>query len=276
MSEPHVPPAELEAERAIAAAPRAGASAPMVERAFQLLGLLAEREGGLRLSDLARELGMSKGSAHGLLKSLERTGAVALEYDRRYVLGPRMYDLARAYVRGGGLLRLALPAMRRLAARSGATVFLGQIESDAVRIVERVDVPSETATLGVSARRGTRISLLAPATGRAVLASWPPARREQYLGQHPPPRFTARSITDRDAYLAAVEETARTGIGEECGEYLDGVNAVAAPIHGLGDGLAAVMWVVGFSSHFDAAALRRAGAALREEALAIERALGVG
>lgn len=246
----------------------------MVERAFQLLGLLAAQGGGLRLSDLARELAMSKGSAHGLLKSLERTGAVALEHDRRYVLGPRVYDLAQAYLLGGGLRRLALPAMRRLAAHTGATVFLGQVESDAIRIVEMVDVPSASTTLRLSAHRGTRINLLAPATGWVVLAGWPPARRAAYIDQRPLPRFTARSIIDRAAYLAAVDETARTGIGMECEQYLDGVNAVAAPIHGLGGELAAVMWIVGFSSCFNMAAMGRAGTALREEALAIEKALG--
>ena len=248
----------------------------MVERAFRLLGLLAEREDGLRLSDLARALEMSKGSLHGLLKSLERAGAVALDADRHYVLGPKVYDLAQAYLRGGGLRRLALPAMRRLAAHTGATVFLGQVEADAIRIVELVDVPSEATALRLSAHRETRIDLLAPATGWVVLASWPPARRDAYLAQHPPPRFTARSITDRAAYLEAVEETASAGIGMECEQYLDGINAVATPIHGLDGEVAAVMWIVGFSSCFDAAAMRRAGVALREEALAIVKALGGG
>lgn len=272
MSEQNVQHNELRAR------PSAGApgpvAAPMVQRAFQVLDLLARREDGLRLSEVARLLGMSKGSAHGLLKTLERCEVVQSETDHRYVLGPRVYDLAQAYIRGGGLRRLALPAMRRLAIHTGATVFLGQVESDGVRIVEVVDVPSESTTLRVSARRGTRIHLLAGASGRVVLASWPPARRAEYLDAVALPHFTDHSITERAAYLAAVEETARTGIGEECEEYLAGINAVAAPIKGLAGGLAAVMWIVGFSSRFNGAAMQRAGIALREEARSISAALG--
>lgn len=274
MNEPHVQHDKPGAQHGHSGRERV--AAPMVERAFRLLDLLAQHTDGLRLSEMARLLDMSKGSAHGLLKTLEQGGVVRGEADHRYVLGPRIYDLAQSYIRGGGLRRLALPAMRRLANHTEATVFLGHVESDGVRIVELIDVPSASTTLRVSARRGTRIHLLAGAIGRVVLASWPPTRRGNYLRTAVLPRFTDHSITERSAYLAAIEETARTGIGEECEEYLAGINAVAAPIVGLGGELTAVMWIVGFSSRFNGATMQRAGAALREEVRSISAALGAG
>jgi DNA-binding IclR family transcriptional regulator len=246
----------------------------MVERAFHLLDLLAASDVGFSLSQLARQLDMSKGSVHGLLKTLGSVGAVAADSERRYTLGPRVYDLAQAYIRRSGLRRFALPAMRRLAAASGETVFLGQIDSDGVRIIERAEGPGESTTLHVTARRGTRIHPLAGATGRVVLASWPATRRKEHLAARDLPRFTAHSITDRDTYLAAVEETARTGIGVDQEEYLAGVSAVAAGIYGLGGELIALLWIVGFSSRLSGDALRRAGELLREEAQTISRELG--
>src|SRR5260370_33963916 len=74
------------------------APAPMVERAFRLLDLLSGTEEGLTLSDLARSLNMSKGSIHGLLKTLESSGAIEQAEERRFVLGPRIDELARAYI----------------------------------------------------------------------------------------------------------------------------------------------------------------------------------
>src|SRR5947209_9841332 len=88
---------------------------PMVERAFRLLELLSSSEEGLTLSDLARALDMSKGSMHGLLKTLESSRAIERAEDRRYLLGPRIYDLAGAYIQRNGLPRFALPAIHRLA-----------------------------------------------------------------------------------------------------------------------------------------------------------------
>lgn len=246
----------------------------MVERAFQLLGLLATSETGYSLSELARLLDMSKGSAHGLLKTLESGQVVEVDDSHRYTLGPRIYDLAQAYISHGGLRRFALPAMWRLAALSGETVFLGQVEANGVRIIERVDAPADDSALRVTARRGTRLHLLAGATGRVALASWPVERREDYLSAQTLPRFTERSITERDVYLAAIEDTARRGIGEDHEEYLAGVNAVAAGIVGLGGELLALVWIVGFSSRFTGDVFRQAGDALRDETRNISRALG--
>jgi IclR family transcriptional regulator, acetate operon repressor len=250
------------------------AQAPMVERAFRVLDALGAADESLSLSELARALGMSKGSMHGLLKTLESADVVEQCDDRRYALGPRLYDLAQAYARRAGLRRFALPAMERLAESLGETILLGQIEQDAVRIVERVEARGEHTALRISAERGTRVPLLAAATGRVVLASWPLARREDYLRTHPLPRFTAHAPADAAAYLAAVAETERTGIGIDREQYLIGVNAVAAPVRGAGDTLLAVLWAVGFSARFGGNALERASQEVRAEADAISRALG--
>ena len=153
----------------------------MVERAFKLLDLLATSEAGYSLSELARLLDMSKGSAFGLLRTLEHGGVVEIDEDRRYALGPRLYNLTEAYIHGSGLRRFALPAMQRLAATTGETVFLGQVEPDGVRIVDLVEIPSGHTALRLSARRGAHIHLLAGATGRVVLANWPESRRREYL-----------------------------------------------------------------------------------------------
>ena len=80
-------------------------------------------EDGLTFSDLVRALGISKGSLHGLLKSLERARAVEQVDGRRYVVGPRIYDLALAYSQRAGLRRFALPGMRRLADEIGEDDF---------------------------------------------------------------------------------------------------------------------------------------------------------
>ena len=252
------------------------APAPMVERAFRLLDLLSVTEEGLTLSDLARSLSMSKGSLHGLLKSLESGGVIEQVEDRRFVLGPRIYDLAQTYIQRAGLRHFALPAMRRLASSTstGETVCLGKIEQKGVRIIECVVDEGEQAGLHIAARRGMRIPLLAGACGVVALTAWSVAQRENYLRSHPLPRFTEHSITDPQQFLARVEEVARTGVSIDREEYLDGVNAVSTPIYGAGGVLVALLWIVGFTSRFKDEILERAAGHLREEAMAISQSLG--
>ena len=99
--------------------------APMVERTFRLLDLLSVTEEGLTLSDLARALNMSKWSLHGLLKTLDSNGVIEQAEERRFVLGPRIDELAQTYIQRADLRHFALPAMRRLATSTGETVCLG-------------------------------------------------------------------------------------------------------------------------------------------------------
>jgi DNA-binding IclR family transcriptional regulator len=258
-----------EAETADAALP-----APMVERAFRLLELLSDAEEGMTLSDLARALHMSKGSIHGLLKTLESTRVVEQEEERRFVLGPRIYDLSQAYIHRAGLRHFALPAMRRLAASTGETVCLGKIEQKGVRIIECIVDNGKQVALHISAHRGQLVPLLVVSVGSCVLASWPVAQRETFLQTHPLPRFTRHSITDPQQFLNRVNDAERTGIGFDYEEYLDGVNAIAAPIYATGHTLVGLLWIFGFASRLRDEALESATQQLRVEAQTISRALG--
>ncbi|HEY0754811.1 MAG TPA: IclR family transcriptional regulator [Ktedonobacteraceae bacterium] len=267
---PYTEPAERQDEdRSVANVP-----APMVERAFRVLGLVSAAEDGLTLSELARTLNVSKGSMHGLLKTLESAGALEQSAERAYMLGPRIYDLAQSYVSRAGLRRFALPAMQRLAEQIGETVFLGRVEEQGVRIIEIVMDEHEQAGLRVSARRGSRIPLMAGAVVRVLLAQRSVVERVDFLKQHPLPRFTERSLTDSAQLLQAIEQTALSGLGIDRGEYLEGVNAVAAPLYGPTHGLLALLWIVGFTSRLNEPALERAADLLRLEAAAISQSLG--
>lgn len=273
MKEQSVQYSEQTGGRAGSASPQ-DLPAPMVDRAFRLLDLLSVTEEGLTLSDLARSLNMSKGSIHGLLKTLESSGAIEQVEDRRFVLGPRIYDLAQTYIQRAGLRHFALSAMRRLATSTGETVCLGKIERKGVRIIECAVDEEEQVGLHIAARRGMRIPLLAGAIGTCVLATWPLAQRENYLSTHPLPRFTEHSITDPQQFLGRVAEVARTGISIDHEEYLVGVNAASTPIYGAGGTLVALLWIVGFASRFKDEVLDRAAEQLRAEAQAVSQALG--
>ncbi len=246
----------------------------MVERAFRLLSLVSVEAEGLTLSELARALKMSKGSLHGLLRTLEAVGAVAQTPQRRYVLGARIFELAQASSAQKDLRRLAAPAMRRLATDVGETIMLGRVEADGVRILECAEAPLERPELRCAAPPGMRIHLLAGATGRLIAAHWPAFRREAFRAGGPLQRFTAQTITDPVAFLEAADEAARVGYGIDHEEYLDGMNAVAAPIYGPGGDLPALIWALGFSARFQGERLVEAGERLRAEAAKLSQMLG--
>jgi DNA-binding IclR family transcriptional regulator len=67
--------------------------APIVKKAFQILRLISDTERGLGISELAKSLGISKGTVHGVTSALEEAGAIIRNpLNKRYNLGYTIVD----------------------------------------------------------------------------------------------------------------------------------------------------------------------------------------
>jgi DNA-binding IclR family transcriptional regulator len=236
--------------------------APAVARAFELLERVAHAASPPSLSELALTCGIGKSSAHGLLATLVAVGALQRDAPtKRYRLGPRARALS------GNLrpdaLELAQAALPELASALGETVFVGRERGDTIEIRAQAGSPHE---LRLVATHGTRLSVLAGATGKVVLARRAPAERARLLRLHGLRRYTTRSITSQTRYHAELERVAAQGVAFDRGEYLEGIHAVAVPLPGE-----ALLWVAGPSKRMDARRMRAAAARLRRLAAQIAR-----
>jgi DNA-binding IclR family transcriptional regulator len=242
--------------------------APTVRKAFQILELVAGSERGLTISDLSRELGISKSTVHGIGSALEDVGAVLRDpRSKRYTPGLILFELGqRAYSRFD-LKEVARPCMEDLMAKTAETVFLGVRSGDHVSILDSVESASE---LKITSPVGTRIPLLAGATGKVFLATLPAEEAMAVvrdLGLH---AYTSKTITDPQRYAAELEAVRRQGYALDDEEYIGGVRAVAASIHTRGTARSAI-WVVGFTPSMSAAKLRSIAVEIRAAADAIGR-----
>ncbi|MBI4799032.1 MAG: IclR family transcriptional regulator [Desulfarculus sp.] len=210
--------------------------APSVGRALKILEMVAESHGGLGISDLARMLGISKGTVFGLCQQLEDHGALTRDpVSKRYGLGPLVATLA-----GRGFVHARL---RDLAGPE----------------------------LSIAAGAGTRLPLTAGAVGKVFLAGMPPARLEQIMAQGLK-AHTPHTVTDPQAFRQQVDQVRRQGYALERDEYLVGVWGAAAPL-GAQAGLPAALWSVGFTSSLTPGRLEKIAASLRQAAQRIAQAL---
>jgi DNA-binding IclR family transcriptional regulator len=107
------------------------------------------------------------------------------------------------------------------------------------------------------------------ATGKVMLAFGP----ESPL-PGPLERFTDRTVVGREALGREIQAVRAQGWARAEGEREPHLNAIAAPVFGAGGELAAILGVQGPDTRFDVAAQDAAVPALREQALALSRALG--
>ncbi|MEW5913746.1 MAG: IclR family transcriptional regulator [Thermodesulfobacteriota bacterium] len=247
-----------------------GYRAPSVGRALKILELVAESQRGLGISELARLLGISKGTVFGLCNQLEVGGALSRDRaSKRYSLGPLVATLARRGFAQSNLRDAAGPEMTRLCALLDESVFLGVMGRGEVMVLEARQPPEK---IRISAGPGTRLPLLSGAVGKVLLASLPPAQVQEILAQGLP-AHTPRSVVDPIEFRRQLEQVRSQGYAVEQDEFLLGIWGAAASL-GMSGGLPAALYVVGFTSSLGPGRLEQAGQAVLAAARRITQALG--
>src|SRR5450432_953786 len=176
-----------------------------IERAAAILRLLSGRSKRLGVVDLAGELGLSKGTVHGLLRTLQHVGFVEQDQDTgKYQLGPALLHMGSIYLDGNELRTRALNWSDALAVRTGEAVRLGTLHDLQVLIVHHVFRPDDSLqTLDV----GSLLPAHATALGKVMLAYHPYVADE--LADNGLPAFTDATICDHERLqreLARVRE----------------------------------------------------------------------
>jgi DNA-binding IclR family transcriptional regulator len=220
-------------------------SAPSVKKAFKILHTIADSSTGMGVSELAKQLKIGKSTVHGITASLEELGVLVRDpIDKRYNVGYTLLELGRKTYGRIELREIARAPMERLMEKVGETIFLGIMNGGHITILDVVESQNE---MKITSPPGTRLPLLAGATGKVFLSLLDEKRAREIIQKVGLPRFTSRSVTDPKKFFRDVEEAKQRGYAIDNEEYLLGVRAIAAPIQMVSHPPAAI-WAVGFTS----------------------------
>ncbi|HKP19741.1 MAG TPA: IclR family transcriptional regulator [Gaiellaceae bacterium] len=204
-----------------------------IDRAAQLLVHVVENPDPTTVGLLAETTGLPKSTTSRLVRALERQGLLQRDGARGGLTpGPVLLRFAR---RGEGeldLATLAAETLHRLAEATGETInlavagFLG---------VEHVAQRDSRHFLGATNWIGRWVPYHCTANGKILLA----------FGAARPPdgrldRLTPQTIVDRTALEAELELTRERGYATAVDELEPGLSAVAAPVRGPRDVIAAL------------------------------------
>src|ERR1700691_4748558 len=172
-----------------------------VERAAAILRLLSGRAKRPGVVDLAGEFGLSKGSVHGLLRTLQHVGFVEQDPDTgKYQLGAALLHMGSSYLDGNELRTRALNWSDSLAARTNESVRIGTLHDGQVLVVHHVFRPDDTRQV---LEVGALLPAHATALGKMLLAHHAYATAECVkLGL---PRYTRKTIVDAEELLRELE-----------------------------------------------------------------------
>ncbi|MDI6024621.1 IclR family transcriptional regulator [Corticibacterium sp. UT-5YL-CI-8] len=210
---------------------------PAIERAMDVLDILS-REPGATISAMSELLAIPRSTVYRILNSLEAGGVVAKEGEG-YHLGPKLVRWASAVTRGVDLVSLARPHLEKLAGEQMAAVKLSVLEADKALVVAVAESPRQYS---ISTQVGSRFPLHAGAASKVLLAYADEDMQRKILAR-PMEAVTTSTVVDPAVVSTMLVEIRRDGYATDHGEYVLGINAVAAPVFGPDGGCAGAMSV---------------------------------
>ena len=230
----------------------------------------AVRHGARTHADVVHDLGLTRTTAHRLIKSLEQHGFLVYQGGYGYRLGPRLLDLGAAAQQEFQLRAVARPALERLARVTGesAQLYVGFMLGERI-CIDSVQSESELRAI---VPVGSVLPMTYGSAGKIFLAWMPPAEQKRFAAQVEP-KTDATPTPER--LLQQLATARRVGWASSAGERQPGVGSVSAPIVGPRGELLAVVSISGPTSRIGRISAKRYAPAVMEAAREIERALGV-
>ena len=245
----------------------------VVSRIAGILRALSSTPAGLRTSDIATTVGLTRPTASRLLRSLAAEGYVQRDAaTSRWALGPELFLLGTIAVARHNIAELAAPSVQRLATLTGESAFLSARRGD-----ETVCLLREEGSFPVRSfvlHEGVRFPLGVASAGLAILSFLPPAEVESYLQ-----RSEAIEAAWGAEHAAAgirhrIAQTRQRGFAVNPGLIVEGSWGMGAAVFDAGGKPAYALSLTGIEQRFAPARLPGLGRVLLDEAHQLSRRLG--
>ncbi|MGC2942702.1 IclR family transcriptional regulator [Brevibacterium sp. FAM 24638] len=202
-----------------------------VGRALAIVDLLgdAKNTAGMSLIQIAEELGVSKSTAHALLKTLKHYGFVTrIEPGPRFLLGMSLMRLGEQVQRRMPITDAAQPILQSLSNETGCTARLVVADHGYPLYVARVE---GIGSVQFTAQIGRRERPHSTGVGKIILAAMDEVDALEFASGHGLERMTPNTITDAEALSAELAWTREHGYAVDRGEDVEGLICVAVGLY---------------------------------------------
>ncbi len=212
-----------------------------VRKAFDVLEALVKSGEPRRLTDLSRELSLTKPNVYRLLSTLSKLGYVSKEEaTSRYSATLKLWEMGSVLVHDANLVSTTAPRLRDLCDRSRESVQLAVYDAGYAVYVNKVDCAQPIKAMTTI---GSRVPAACASTGKAILA-WLDEAEVKY-SMTLLRRFTANTRTQRADLDRDLADARARGYAVNCGEWRPGICGIAAALRDHRGQVVAAMGVWG-------------------------------
>lgn len=212
-----------------------------VQKAMNLLEALVRSGQPRRLTELARQLGLTKPNVYRLLSTLTVLGYVKKDPETSlYSPTLKLWEMGSLLVRDVDLVSIAGPHLRKLCDQCRESVQLAVFDAGFTVYVDKVD---SAQPLKAITTIGSRVPATVTSTGKAMLA-WLPSESLDAAFHHVK-RYTPLTLIRRKDIERDLEETRKRGYSVNRGEFRPGVCGIGAPVRDRSGGVIASIGIWG-------------------------------
>lgn len=243
---------------------------PSVDRALNLLELLASASAGMTITTISRRLSIPKSSAYYLVTTLAKRNFVRRKAgEHLYFLGTNAPPFATNTDAESDLKLLCSPHIRALSHKLGMVAQIGVREGSEVRIIDRSEIPG----LRLDSWVGRHFDLHCTAVGKALISYLTDSEVESLVRTRGLPRHNQNTLCSMELLKAQFTETRRLGFSTDDEEHELGVRCVASPIFNHLGGVAAAVCIFAPIGRLAPAEMTNVGAEVVKAAQEISREL---
>ena len=204
-----------------------GRTIQSVDRAIDVLEVLAQEGAELPLKEIARKADLNVSTCHHLLATLVHRGYVGRSrLGRLYFIGGKISELSRRRPGPFSLVDLAMPELGRLNQETGEAVDFSVLRNHQLLSLVRLE-SSHPVGVG-SSTRGISMAVHATAGGKAILAWLPEVQVDKVLTETGLREFTDNTITDAQVLSAELRNIRHNGYASDCEEFQVGVRCIGS------------------------------------------------
>jgi len=199
---------------------------------LRLLAVLEELcQAGVPITptDVNQQLKLPKPTVHRLFHTLEDEGFVQRDIDgKSYGPGPRMRRLSMNVLSSQRVRTVRVTVLRELAKEIGETCNIATPDREAMIYLDRVETEWP---LRIQLPIGTSVPFHCTASGKMYLSSLSPIHFEKYLDATDLESRAPKTIVDPVELKAEIARIRANGYSTDDEEFMDGMVAIAVPIH---------------------------------------------
>ncbi len=247
--------------------PPATPTVQVLERMFNLLEILAEREEAVSLKEISEKSGLHPSTAHRILNDLTTGRFVERPVAGSYRLGMRLLELGNLVKARLSVRDAALVPMRELHKITQQAVNLSMRQGDEIVYVERAY--SERSGMQVVRAIGGRAPLHLTSVGKLFLAVDDVQRLRSYASRTGLPGQTRNSITQLPTLERELSKARQYGVARDNEELEMGVRCMAAGVYDDQNKLIAGLSISAPADRLDESWVSRLQATAREISAAL-------